>query len=703
MARGKDRGFPERAAGAFLLAGLAVPLVYAPGLAFPWVVPRAVWLRLAVAGAALCVCAAVLGGRSRIRPPSDPLAWSLAAVLAVGAVAALAGVAPVRSLAGDLERMGGVLGWLVLAAWYGLLRTLLDRSGWRLLLRGVVLVTAAGAVVALLQWAGALPVAGRWVSETGVRAHAPLGNPGYLAIFQVMGAAAAVVVASDPREAAPWRGLAVAAGAAALAAVLAAATRAAALALALGAAAGAVTWLARTGRVWRRRAGAAAAGLVLVAAAAIGLVGPERVVDAVPGAERLTRISTEERPVRTRLMAWEAGIRAVRERPATGWGPENFRVAFDRHVDPEIHEAWERSVAYDRAHDVFVEAGVAGGIAGALSSLALALAALWTALRAGGSAGGRARPAEGAALVGATAAYGVFLLFWFHEPATAAVFLALVGYAAHRRAGRRWLEPAGEGAQAPGPGARITAGAAAALALAVALHAAALLRPARALGRAEAAVDLEGRIEALERAVATDVPGVEEGAARYAEMLGSLAPRAPALARRSRAGRLLDPAFASAGSALGARIARDPENARLRATRAHLRLAEGRFRGDRSLMVAAARAMREAVERAPGQLVYRYALSEMLRVVGRMKAAERVLREALAAAPGVADTRVHLARTLLQRGRPSEAADHLLAASGALASDADRMLARRLARTLPAGDPRTDRLEALGEGEGEPR
>ena len=52
---------------------------------------------------------------------------------------------------------------------------------------------------------------------------------------------------------------------------------------------------------------------------------------------RVAETSLDEGPVALRLLAGEAGLRAFKDRPLLGWGPENFFVAFDRFTDPSPH------------------------------------------------------------------------------------------------------------------------------------------------------------------------------------------------------------------------------------------------------------------------------------------------------------------------------------------------------------------------------
>ncbi len=85
---------------------------------------------------------------------------------------------------------------------------------------------------------------------------------------------------------------------------------------------------------------------------------------------RLTLVSFRDIGV-ARLGAWQAGTRGLLDRPFFGWGPENFRNAFDLHfpprvyMDPQDPQAW-----YTRAHNVILDIGTTTGILGLAGYLA---------------------------------------------------------------------------------------------------------------------------------------------------------------------------------------------------------------------------------------------------------------------------------------------------------------------------------------------
>src|SRR5687768_9032981 len=114
-----------------LYATLLVPVVVFPGFLFPFVTIRAVYFRVLVEVASGILLFLVLRREVRSTLRGDAFFWALLAWTAANALAAVFGVAPLRSLFGDHERMGGVWFWMHLLAYYVALRTFLRPEDWR--------------------------------------------------------------------------------------------------------------------------------------------------------------------------------------------------------------------------------------------------------------------------------------------------------------------------------------------------------------------------------------------------------------------------------------------------------------------------------------------------------------------------------------------------------------------------------------------
>jgi len=75
------------------------------------------------------------------------------------------------------------------------------------------------------------------------------------------------------------------------------------------------------------------------------------------------KISQALKRMKARLVVWEMGILAWKERPLFGWGAENFNIPFAKYFNPCLFlnecggEVW-----FDRAHNIVLDTLIAGGL-----------------------------------------------------------------------------------------------------------------------------------------------------------------------------------------------------------------------------------------------------------------------------------------------------------------------------------------------------
>ena len=78
-----------------------------------------------------------------------------------------------------------------------------------------------------------------------------------------------------------------------------------------------------------------------------------------------------------RQRSWLAGVKAFAQRPLTGWGLENFHIAFDRNYQIlDRHAAFTESHV-DRAHNEYIGVAAAGGLVALIPYLLMLLYALY--------------------------------------------------------------------------------------------------------------------------------------------------------------------------------------------------------------------------------------------------------------------------------------------------------------------------------------
>ena len=394
---------------------LFTPLVVTTGTVIPKVVGKAVYARslIEVVFALWVVLALTTPAH---RPPRSRLLLWLGVGLLASGIAAAFGVSPQRSLWSNFERMGGVID---MAHWFALALVLASvvrtPSQWRVLLNWN-LVAALG--VALLVVASSLsipvPFYGELVERDYPRRAASLGNSSYQGAYIWINMMLALGMLA--------RSFAAGAGAAgrrwplwgkrlfwAATVVLAfwsfnmsgsygALTG---LTAAVGSVCLTYAWLGRAGGA--RRLARMGTGALVAAIVAFGVLffsvtdRAEVFYNAIM--ERMVQMDLEDPSVQSRLLSWQTGLKAFAERPLTGWGPDNYAVAFGRHVGA----AGATLQVQDRAHNSLIERAATEGILGLLAHMALWAATvhvIWCAARRTSGPAGVLPAFVGAALIG---------------------------------------------------------------------------------------------------------------------------------------------------------------------------------------------------------------------------------------------------------------------------------------------------------------
>ena len=152
-------------------------------------------------------------------------------------------------------------------------------------------------------------------------------------------------------------------------------------------------------------------------------------VDGVRGGDNVVSraISTgiNDASFQGRISSLKLGLKGFTEKPLMGWGPENFTIAYDRHLTPEI--AAQSTSSFDQAHNKIVEELTTKGIVGLVFYLSIWGAAFYILLRNLKNQINRYRVFTiliGSALIG----YFVQNLFLFDTPGTIGQFIILMSF-----------------------------------------------------------------------------------------------------------------------------------------------------------------------------------------------------------------------------------------------------------------------------------
>jgi O-antigen ligase/Flp pilus assembly protein TadD len=418
---------------------VGTPLFYWKWSLYPYIVPKtalfqalvelvfALWLALAISD-------------RRYRPRMTPLAWAVAAYLAILVATAFTGVDPWRSLFSDLERGFGIVVYLHLAALALVISSLAREILWKKIWYasfGTSLVTVAIAAIQL-----ASPNLLLANDSAAGRPGATFGNPTFLAgylLFNIF--VAGYFLFSDktanPRER-TFVSITIAAG---IFGVFITETRGdifglfAGIVVLIALLAFRPPVLAAQSRnvFGRRNFYLLILAILVILAGGVWFTRSNPVWDHVPGIDRLKdlTLSGETSDIGARLMATEAAWQGFLARPVTGWGFENFNVVFNTYYNPKVLEYGYAESNFDKPHDIALEMLDAGGILLLLAYLAVLAGGIYEAWKVSqrsvsSSAGGNRLLGQFAAA--AVVAYFVRSLVIFDTIGPALMLYLLIGW-----------------------------------------------------------------------------------------------------------------------------------------------------------------------------------------------------------------------------------------------------------------------------------
>ncbi len=414
----KNIKFAERFLFLALIIAAAVPLVVVKGIGHPFLTPKELLFRLALA-AALPALAYVISVRGLRQP--DFLGWTVLALLAILTLSTIFSVDPAISFWGYAERLTGLI-TVFLVALFGLGLFVLFRAPGRARIFLIFWGALWGIILTLSYYERLFT--GPWAqfhSEFG-RVISTIGNPIFFAAA-VMAAVPPLAVAALGFRGRVKRYLiaALILGAGILTIVFTE-TRGAYLGVLAGAAVAAMALC-----FWspNRKVKALTFALPILALATLGglyFVRDSTFAHSNRITSRIVSIFNTADPSQIqRFQLWRLGLRAIGERPILGWGLENFDIALDRLYDPGFTRYGVANSNSDRVHNSYLDFGVAGGIPALLAFVAFfaALASKSLKLRRQGALSN----AQAALALAAVAAYAVQSLTGFET------LVSLVGLA----------------------------------------------------------------------------------------------------------------------------------------------------------------------------------------------------------------------------------------------------------------------------------
>ncbi|MXX52653.1 MAG: O-antigen ligase family protein [Dehalococcoidia bacterium] len=450
-----------------ILLIMAMPFIVSSDTLFPFIVGKAIYAR-SVIEVTFGIWLLLIFFYPRYRPSLSLVVAALGVWLLVSLIAGLTGVSTVRSLWSTYERMQGIVDlahWFVFIAMTGsVFRSLSD---WRILFTVNLIGCMAISFLGINQHYGIFDMTSFEIRATD-RIESTLGNATYVGAYTMVNALIALSLiihslasqipgsggerseqapqsrtarrrrrgeerrTSSPRVSfnyIPW-----------LQSVWVLSLMLNIWALWLTGTRGAVVGLGTTALVfsvgyliWGRIRVARIISYALVASAVvvIGLFAAVRTTDVLdPVVEsntmlsRISSIGLADASISGRVAGAQAGLLAYAEKPALGWGPENFLIAWGKHVDAE---AAERD-RFDQAHNKLVEELTTKGTLGFVSYMLVWVAMAWAMFRS--IRRRRGYEQLSVLIIAATMlAYFVQNLFLFDTPVTLMQFSLLAAFA----------------------------------------------------------------------------------------------------------------------------------------------------------------------------------------------------------------------------------------------------------------------------------
>jgi O-antigen ligase len=262
-----------------------------------------------------------------------------------------------RSFWSNWERMGGLIDYLHWAMYLFCLLTILNRERSRIMLLNLVFVITLVCLIGFL--------------DAEERSISTLGNPIFLGNLAVFGLFISGFILAGreglySRESLVIKWLISIAMLVMGIALIKSASRGAMLSLLVG---GLVVGLSISIEYVRRH-GRSAALLLLVGLIALGgLLSLQ--IDTLQGIfrqsdhyaiQRLGQISLADQTTADRLENWRIALDAAQSRPWSGWGQENYMIAFNEHYRAGVMD--KAKLWFDRAHNAYLDTLIASGIPG---------------------------------------------------------------------------------------------------------------------------------------------------------------------------------------------------------------------------------------------------------------------------------------------------------------------------------------------------
>jgi O-antigen ligase len=336
-------------------------------------------------------------------------------------IADVFGVAPLKSIWSNFERMEGLVTMLHLGALFIVMSSVFKEADWKKWWNTSLAASFIMVLYCALQILGV-----KTINQGGVRVDGTFGNAIYLAVYMLFHIFIALLYMFRSWKNVVNRWIYGALILCQLIVLYYTATRGAILGLIGGLIIFAFLNLRnREDRMVRKFSIAIIAGTVLLIGGFFA-VRNASFVQKSPVLSRFATLSLSDLQSQGRYYIWPMALKGIAERPILGWGQDNFGYVFQEHYNPAMFnlEPW-----FDRAHNVFLDWAIAGGVPAFLLYFALYIILLYCIWKKANFP-----YLEKTLLTALVAAYFFHNLFVFDHLFSYMLFFALLAYVHERSA-----------------------------------------------------------------------------------------------------------------------------------------------------------------------------------------------------------------------------------------------------------------------------
>ncbi len=428
--------------GAIVFA-LITPLFLNTSYYFPYISSKIFVFRSVVEiGFAVYVFLALIDKNAR--PKLNFLFVSVTAYLFAITISSFFGVNFSKSFWGTVERGEGLVTFFhIYALFVMIIGVLREKRHWKIVLLTSFCTSVLTAFYAIGQLMGVSWI----VNTTGARLSSTVGNSSFFAGYLLMNVFIGIYAVRDLVKQKWAQVLSVSGVLVNVFVIFQTQTRGAVLGLVIGILFLAIVSIIAEKNKKLRAMWASVVGLVLVLILSVIVFRDSAFIKESRALHRFANISLTDTTTVSRLLTWEASLKAFADRPVFGWGYENYNIAFDKYFPTPIYQDGGSQIWFDRAHNIALDQLVMFGVMGFVAYVVMIGGVLFVLIRRIRFLGYQ-KSYQSYALIALIIAYVTQNLFVFDTLPTQMTLYVLLGYVAWLTASRTepsFAQPAKEG------------------------------------------------------------------------------------------------------------------------------------------------------------------------------------------------------------------------------------------------------------------